>query len=327
MRRYAAVLAVLLGACGDDGQDGNTVTDSGVPADAGSPDAGQQADGSLGTCEAIDTDAGHLPDTSGAPACDLSGLWAARQTTESLALNMPQYASNWYLYEFTQAGTALEVKAHMDCGIAVQGTVIVQLSPQTTSALMTHNRQVGRKGTVTQAAGATCAVSLERFYSVRGVSEARYAPMPRSRMVSLETLRAEQPLPPSTMPMATEDWDNDGKPGIAWVVSGIIPGVRHTAQRDWTTYFTAPGYTVPANSTFPNDLTIRAAFAAEEVVYAADPPSLRQLSQPNCAAKHTLTLRYLGKTADDPRAKQVLGRDDATTCANVRAALPAAKGL
>jgi hypothetical protein len=327
LRTYAAMLAVLLGACGDDGNGGNAVVDSGVAQDAGPADAGSQVDPTVGTCETVDTDAGHLADADATPECNLSGFWAARQTTESLALSTPQWASNWYLLELTQEGSALSVKSHMDCGIAVQGTVTVQLSPQTTASLIPRNRQVGRKGQVTRAADGTCAVSLERFYSVRGVSETVYAPTPRSRAISLEALRAEQPLPPATMPSATEDWDDDGKPGITWVVSGILVGVRHTTQRDWTTYFTAPGYTVPANPDFPQDLTIRAAFAAEEVVYEADPPSLRQLSQPNCAAPHTLTLRFLGKTADDARAKEILRSDDAMTCANIRAALPAPKGL
>lgn len=299
--------------------------DAGPAGDAG---GGGPGDGGVGpgTCEAVNTDAGHGP-LGDAPGCDLSGVWIGRQTAESLALTLPQYASTWYVLELQQTGNDLAVTAHLDCGIEVQGTVNVQLTPATTNALIRRNSQVGRKGIVTRAGNDTCAVSLERFYSVRGVSEATYAPAPRSSSVSLEGLRLAQPLPPSGMPGATEDWDSDGKPGIAWTVSGFVSGVRHTAQRDWTVYFTAPGYTVPASSEFAQDLVIRAAFAAEEVVYEADSPTLRQLSQPNCAAPHTMTLRFLGKSRADARAQQIFGADDAITCANVRAALPAPKSL
>lgn len=323
MRKLSTGLALLsLLGCGEDTNAEAEVRDSGDPStlpDAGAGDAGP------GTCEFVDTDAGLVPNAAYSPGCDLTGVWAARQTAQSLALSLPQFASTWFYYELRQTGSALEVVEHLDCGAEVRGTVTVQLTPQTIAALMAHNRQVGRKGSVSPTMDGSCAVALERFWSVRGVDEARYLPTPRNKEVSLETLQRELPLPPSDMPQLAADWDADGQPGTAWNISGIVTGVRHSAQRDWTRYFTAPGYTIRAAEDFRDDLVIRTAYAVEEVVYA--PKELRQAAQPACAAPHTLTLRFLGRTRDDPRAKAVVGADDAATCAKIRAALPAAAAL
>jgi len=313
MRRSAGVvLGCALGvlACGGDdsaGEDGEPDAATRPPdmqSDAGSGDAGVIA---------------------GPETCNLSGIWIARQNAESIAAGQPQYANTWYYYELTQRGTELEVTRHMDCGLEVLGTVNVVVTPATTNALRVHNLQVGRKGTVTPQSDGTCALALERFWSVRGVSEARYLPTPRSRDATLAQLQTELPLPPASMPAATEDWDGDGKPGIGWIVSGIVQGERHTAQRDWTRYFSAPGYTLRAASDFREDVVVRAEFSVEEIVYDSS-PGLNQVSQPNAAAAHTLTMRFLGRTRDDARASMVSG-DDAVTCANVRSALPPTRAL
>ena len=326
MRTLATGLALFsLLACGGDDDGGTEVPDASGPT----VDAGADAAATLGTCEGIDTDAGLMPGAAFSPGCDLSGVWVARQTAQSLALGvLPQFANTWLYYELRQTGSTLEVTQHLDCGAEVRGTVTVQLTPQTTNALREHNRQLGRRGSVTPSPNGRCAVSIERFWSVRGVSETAYLPTPRSREASLEQLKSELPLPAADMPGGSQDWDGDGKPGVAWNISGNLTGTRHSAQRDWTRYFTAPGYEVTAAEDFRQDLVVRAAYAMEEVVYAVEGgESLRQIAQPACAAPHTLTLRFLGRTRDDARAKAVLGADDATTCANVRAALPAVAAL
>lgn len=260
----------------------------------------------------------------GGGSCDLSGVWIARMNSESRALSLPQYANTWYLYEFAQRESALEVTRHLDCGIEVRGTVRVNISRETTSALLRRNSQVGRRGSVLSDADGSCSFALERFWSVRGVSEQRFAPSPRSASLSLAELQASAPLP--TSGADAEDWDGDGKPGVQWLVGAPAMGTRHTAQRDWTRYFTAPGYAIPALGSWEN-LVVRAEFAAEEVLYEASSPTLAQLSQPNVIAEHTLTLRYLGRTRDDERARALLAPTDEETCTRIQQALPSVAGL
>lgn len=324
-------------ACGDDGSatpggrlDASADAGADASADGGmdarvDPRADASADASADAALPSMTSDAEAPDARIPDGCDLRGVWIGRMNTQSLALGQPQYANNWYYFEFDQQGEALRVVRHLDCGIEVRGTVTVVLAPATTAALLTHNLQAGRKGTVKAAAGGHCDLSMERFWSVRGVNESRYAPTDRAAQVPLASLQTSQPLPPSNMPELTEDWDGDGHPGVGWIVSGIISGTRNTAQRDWTRYFTTDKFPINAASDF-GDLVIRAEFDGEEVVYLAD-PGLSQLSQPVASAEHTLTLRFLGRTRDDPRAKALLTADDLTSCANVRQALPSVQGL
>jgi hypothetical protein len=318
--RAAARFAVCVGcvaSCGDgDSVDGASTVDSGL-----SPST--DAEGGVGN------DAGQaIPRADAGPSsgagCDLSGVWIARQNTESLALSLPQYANTWYYFELTQSGDSLTVARHFDCGIEVRGTVRVMLMPATTRALLAHNLQAGRKGTVTPTADGQCSVSIEPFWSVRGVPEDQFVPTPRNSGMTLAQVQAALPLPTADMVARTEDWDGDGKPGITWFVNGIVNGERNTIQRDWTRYFSAPGYAVTAGSDF-GDVVLRTEFSAEEVVFNTQ--GLSQLSQPNAAAEHTLTLRFLGRTPDDARARAIYGADDFETCAKVRATLPSTQAL
>lgn len=299
---------LLAFGCGDDGAAKGDMRDA-------NPATGQDASAMVPSGDA------------GSGSCDLTGVWIGRMNTESLALGQPQYANNWYYFELTQDGSALTVARHMDCGLEVRGDVTVLLAPATTDALRAHNVQTGRKGTVTAQGDGTCALDTEHFWSVRGVSESAFVPTPRTSSDSLAQVQAALPLPPANRPERTEDWDGDGKPGIAWAVTGIVQGERHTAQRDWTRYFTAPGYEIRAVADFPSDLVVRAEFSNEEVVYESS-AGLGQVSQPNASAAHTLTLRFLGRTKDDARARAiVVAGDDRATCVNVRTTLPAKRAL
>jgi hypothetical protein len=297
-------------ACGDDAAGGVRVLDSGA-----SP-----AEGAGGDAASI------TPGDTGPASCDLSGIWIARMNGETSALG-PQYPNTWYYYEFTQQGAELTVARHMDCGIEVRGTATVQLTPATQMALIQHNIQTGRRGSVTAQGDGTCALEIERFWSVRGVDEDRYAPKPRNSAAALATVQAENPLPPKEQPTLTADWDGDGQPGISWQISGIVTGSRASAQRDWTRYFTAPGYTLRAAGDFRQDVVIRAEFEVQEVVYTSSGLGLDQLAQVNAAAEHTLTMRFLGRTRDDPRAQALLKASDFDTCVALREALPSVRGL
>jgi hypothetical protein len=344
-RAASALAFVIICACKADdqvltpddeggGSDAAVTTDSGsgaivtgdasVSTDASNgADAAFGADAALGGDAAIGADGGPVKHTAKDPDCDLNGVWIGRQVTESLAiLVLTQYANNWYYLEFAQDGEQVVVSKHMDCGIEVHGSALVELAPPTMRALTAHNSQVGRKGTFAKQSDGTCALQMEKFWSVRGVNEDKYAPKPRNRDATIQEVQAENPLPAQA---DTEDWDGDGQPGIAWQVGGALPGIRHSGQRDWTRWFSAEGYVPRAAMDFTADLVVRAEFSNEEIVYAVEPADndfLRTLSEPNLNGAHTLTLRFIGRTRDDPRAQAILKPDDFNTCLAIQAALP-----
>jgi hypothetical protein len=274
-------------------------------------------------------DSGPVTHTAKDPDCDLNGVWIARQITVSIALALEQFANNWYYLEFTQDGEDVVVTKHMDCGCVVRGAldlVRVEIPVATTRALIAHNSQVGRKGRFSKQADGTCALQIDKFWSVRGAKEETYVPTPRNSDVTIQQLQAEKPLPTRAMVSATEDWDGDGQPGIAWVVMGVASGTRHSIQRDWTRWFSASGHQVTAAMDF-GDLRVRAEFANEEVVMAESSASLRELSQADGSAQHSMTMRFLGRTRDDMRARGVIKADDFDTCMAIQAALPPLLGL
>lgn len=320
--------SVIVGDDASANADASQGANPGIDATVGGTDAATN-DAALvvgNDAATVGPEAGSTTQGAKDPDCDLNGIWIARQNTESIALGS-QYANNWYYFEFAQEGEQVVVAKHMDCGISVRSFVAsVDLLPATTRALIGHNLQAGRKGTFAKQTDGTCAFQLEKFWSVRGVSEQAYAPKPRNREATIAQLQAENPLPTKAMVGATEDWDGDGKPGIAWQVSVLGVGTRHSAQRDWTRWFSAPGYQVTAATDF-GSLVLRADFSNEEVVYDATDETLETLSEPNASAEHALTLRFLGRTRDDPRAQAVLKADDFETCMAIQAALPAIAGL
>jgi hypothetical protein len=364
-RTASAVAFLLICACKAEDQvltpdEEHGGRDAGVAVDAsvgpvitgdggGTMDASNGADAALsndaapnGADAALSNDAGGsdggggpVTHTAKDPDCDLNGLWIARQNTESLpfGLPFPQYANNWYYLEFAQDGEQVVVSKHMDCGIEVQGALrsaLVLIGTNTTRALISHNRQVGRKGSFSKQSDGTCAFQMEKFWSVRGLSEETYAPKPRSRDATIAQMQTENPLPSKAMADLAEDWDGDGQKGIAWEVSTLVNGTRHSVQRDWTRWFSANGYMVTAAADFASDLVVRADFGNEEIVYAISPEdasALEILSEPNGAADHALTLRFLGRTPEDPRAKALLKADDFETCMAIQKALPPLEGL
>jgi hypothetical protein len=298
---------------------GETGRDGAAPDSGGMTDASDTGNGS--DASALLPDAGSAMAKD--PDCDLNGLWIGRQNTRSQALGLPQFANNWYYLELAQDGEQVVVTSHMDCGIEVQGSVLVQIGVNTIRALMERNSQVGRKGSFRKESDGSCSFEMEKFWSVRGVSEELYAPKPRSRDVSIAALQAENPLPGKAMVSTTEDWDGDQQPGITWRVTLVgNDDSRYSAQRDWTRWFSAPGYTVRAAIDFTSDLLVRAEFSNEEVVYPPTPFTLDQTSIPDAAAEHTLTLRFLGRTSSDARAQAVRTADDLETCAAIRGLLP-----
>lgn len=255
--------------------------------------------------------------------CDFNGIWIGQQLTVSEALTLPQTSNNWYYLEFKQSGTEVQVSKHFDCGIEVRGSATVTLSRATLQALLTHNVQIGRKATVTKG-GNNCTFDGARFWSVRGGDEMRFLPnATRDATESIDQAAAAKPLPTSTKTDGAVDLENDGKLGVAFQVSGIITGTRNSVQRDWTRWFTEPGFEIAASKTWEDDLEIRADFDNEESILDPTSGLLVSGSMPRAGAKHVMRLRFLGRDASDPRVSAIVKASDAETCFAIQDALPA----
>lgn len=285
--------------------------------DAGTTTAGSGADGVPETPAMTDP-----PAVATDPDCDFTGVWMARQQTVSEALGLGQTSNNWYFIEFSQSGTALTVVDSMDCGIEIRGSATVTISRATLEAALQYNRQVGRKGTLEKVDG-KCALDVARFWSIRGAEEAGFVPNEaRDSTDSIADVAKAKPLPTESMPDGAIDTEGDGELGIAFQASGVLEGVRNSVQRDWTRWFTEPGYEITPAVAWPEDVVVRADFDNEEVVLAASNSLLRTGSTPR-ATKHIITLRFLGRSRDEARAQAIIAADDVATCYAVQDALPA----
>ena len=267
--------------------------------EAGVADAGGGTDGA-------DAD----PGTPSAD-CNLSGIWISKMVTVTQALNVPQYANNWYYLEIDQpAGSAgFTVTKEFDCGIEVRGSVIVTLLPPTLEAHMKHNAQVGRKGTITKNAAGQCILAAEPYWGLLGAAD-RFLP-PRDTAEEIPTVAMRLPLPTIEKPDGAEDWDNDGKLGLGWQVSGVLQGSRSTVQRQWNRWFTTDRYAISPAMNW-GDVTIGVDFDKDETVF--DPTS-GLLVSPSYSVRtpetpNRYTLRFLGRDKTDPRASGFLHGTD-----------------
>ena len=303
---------------------------SSAKAGAPSPSDGEAGTGGFGP--ATSAGAGHggaggegaSPSVgSQAPDCDLTGIWIAKQVTVSEGLSLPQSSNNWLYLELKQTGSSVEVTKHFDCGIEVRGSATVTLSRATLEALMVVNVETGRKASV-QKDGDKCSFETGRFWSIRGADEARFLPnAQRDSSDSVRSVAAANPLPKPGNTDGAIDSDGDGKLGVAFQVAGVISGTRNAVQRDWSRWFTEPGYEIPASTNWTSDLKIRTDFDNEESVLDPTSGLLVTGSTPKTQAKHLLRLRFLGRDASDPRAASMVKASDVDTCYAIQDAFPA----
>jgi hypothetical protein len=301
----AAGVGVVAGAAGAAGEAGA----AGTAGTGGAGEGGAGAGGEGAMVGAAD------------PECDFTGIWIAKQATVSEAIGIAATSNNWYYLEFKQSGTNVEVSKHYDCGIEVTGAVTVTVNRATTEALIQHNVQTGRKATLAKD-GTNCKFESERFWSIRGADEMRFLPDGlRNSEKSIDSIARENPLPTKDNTDGAIDMENDGKLGVAFQATGILSGTRNSVQRDWTKWFTEPGFEIKASTNW-NELKIRADFDNEENIIDA-PDLLQSGSTPRTNAKHTLRLRFLGRDASDPRVAQVVKGTQLETCYAIQDAIPA----
>ena len=259
------------------------------------------------------------------PECDLNGVWIVKQQTVNVALGLPQTANNWYFFELRQEGEDVRVVEHFDCGIEVLGTVRVQLKPATVEALLSHNLQAGRRALMKKSSDGSCSLEFDRFWSVRGADEARFVPDDRASLDSPATLAKQKPLPSKDRPDGAEDWDGDGQLGIAWYITGIASGERHSMQRDYTEWFSDAEFRIAPARSWTSDFVIRSTIGSEEVVFFASSPTLAGAGTPDGNAKHRVTFHFLGRDRNTPEARNILKPKPLDTCFAIRDAMPAAE--
>jgi hypothetical protein len=228
----------------------------------------------------------------------------------------------------------------LDCGVHVSGSATVDYTAASVRAAIYLNRMDdaggahgARHGTST-ASGSGCAMTLDRWYSIRGAEDS-YLPGDFGSHPSLSSLppipSESDPVNGTDTPAGTTDPDGDGIPGIAFDVTGFVTGTRNSVQLTWQDYASASSAPIPASAI---TLTIPGAFDIEEhVMRVTDCGSGCALlasaanAAPNTAGK--IVFSFVGKTFGSTRVAAVASNvprqdldDDLTTCANVRLLLP-----
>src|SRR5439155_3146096 len=214
-----------------------------------------------------------------------------------------------------------------------------EATPGTKRGLLYRNRMDAaspngaRHGTSKKVDGG-CAITLDRWYDVRGALDTflpkDFASKPP--LTSLPPLPAvADPVNGTDSPQGTEDLDGDGIPGVAYSISGIVSGIRNSAQRDWKEYATLAGTPVPAAAI---TLSVPGRYDLQESVIRVTGcgtgcPLLAAGAHAAGDIPARLTLTYLGKDYGGPRVGRVVAGvprqsidADLTTCAKVRLVLP-----
>jgi hypothetical protein len=273
--------------------------------------------------------------------CDMTGYWAARETdyTRDAVVNDVQAASEWFLYHFEESAGAFRVVEEVECGVLVTGSATVEYAPGTLRGLMYLNRSDGQGGRparqgVAVPQGDGCDVSFQRWYKIRGGIDALLPPdfSTNPPLDALPSLPFEaDPVNGTDWPTGATDPDGDGIPGEAYLVDGVISGVRNVVERDWKEYATAPSTPSPAGAV---TFDVPGAYDYQGTVLrvtqcGAGCPLLASLAHAAADVQPRITFSFIGTTLGGPRVSQVVqgvprGNLDAdlTTCAKVRLLLP-----
>jgi hypothetical protein len=272
----------------------------------------------------------------------MTGFWGARETEfeRDSIVGSIQISSQWYFFHVTQTADDFVIDQELDCGVHVTGSATVDYSAASLRTLIYANRMDdsagahgARHGTSTSASGG-CAVTFNRWYSVRG-AEDTFLPADFSTHPALSALAPlpteSDPVNGTDSPPGITDPDGDGIPGVAFNVTGFVTGTRNSAQRTWQDYATADSAPIAASAiTF----VVPGAFDIEEHVMRVTDcgEGCSLLASAANADQNTpgrIAFSFIGKTFGSARVSAVAANvprqdvnDDLTTCANVRLILP-----
>jgi hypothetical protein len=272
--------------------------------------------------------------------CDLTGFWAVRETTylRDMVLQSVQVSSNWYLYEISQAGDDFSIVASLDCGVHVSGIATIDYPPQTARALIWQNPMDGtdslrgkRTGTSKESAKG-CDVMIAPWYFVRGTTTS-YLPPDFASDPALDTLEplpsVADPVSGNVFPAGATATTTAGIPGVGFVISGFVPGIRYSAQRSTASYATTSSLEVGAT-----ELVIPGTFEVQENVLrvtecGSECALLTTIAVPATDIPPHTTMSFLGKTLTTARVASIVEGPprtdidaDLQTCANIQTFLP-----
>jgi len=273
-------------------------------------------------------------------ACDLTGFWAVRETSylRDQVFGTVQVSSNWYLYEISQSGNAFAITSELDCGVHVTGSATIDYPPATKRGVIWLNPEDGtdptrgqRQGTSTPSPGG-CDVTLQPWYFARGVTTA-YIPATFSNDEPLADLMpmptVADPINSNLFPAGATDPTTLGVPGIGTLVSGLVPGLRYSAQRTTTSFATTSSVESAALT-----LVVPGSFDVNENVLRVTECGvacslLTTLAVPAVDLPPHETLQFLGKTLGSARVAPIVVAAprvdidlDLQTCSNIEAFLP-----
>lgn len=247
--------------------------------------------------------------------CDLTGRWMLQVTTfttpDTALASGAQKTSTWHYYEVRQQDDAFEVTVGLWCDTRTTGDANVEITTEAKNAMARVNDAAGRRGTYRRV-GEQCELEIDRLYVLYSIGPyAKFAgglegpPGVLPNEPELSELTA-LPLTPED---GVEDWDEDGVPGMQWVISDspLGSGVRHSVQRQW-------GDMGGRTELGATDFVIDAQWDIQENILDANSPFLRTGATVRNTARHVA--RWVRTDIS------TVGKDDRATCRNVLEALP-----
>jgi len=244
---------------------------------AGCPSGGaHHTDSGMDATAEGDASDGAMPPDAAVDPCDATGAWIVEEHRPYMGAGSSFFVTHWYFYRITDHGSRFAIDESLNCGFAGDlSSVAPSLSDATLATLVT-NEVAGPGGGgsfAPSASGATCELTLDRMYDIRGAKRTTYltntwqvgdAAKPLADFVALPTVAPDM-----------EDWDADVYRGITLHTS---LGNRYVAQRDWHEH----AGTVPQLSTnFGGDGVIVVAWEIQESVSTETTVLLRTSPTPN----------------------------------------------
>jgi hypothetical protein len=242
------------------GSSSGTQTGSSSGTQTGSS-SGTQTGSSSGTqTGSSSSTSGSGSGSSGAAAtCNVSGDWLVVQHTVAVSDGFKEVSHFYYYYNLSQTGSTVTVVHGLHCGISVVadpanplgGGDTVTVSSATSAALLARQDEgqaygsvPARTGTMTMTSGG-CQFHLNKYYIVRGATIPYYLDPSNAMSDSMPVASGCGSSFSGCTTPGSEDWDNDGNPGITLNVSGTATGNIYAAQRDFSEYYG----TVPLGAT------------------------------------------------------------------------------
>jgi hypothetical protein len=197
--------------------------------------------------------------SSGGPAtCDVSGYWLVVQHAVAVADGFKEVSHYYLYYDLSQNGTTVTVNHGLHCGVTVAAdpanplgggdTVTFPLAGPALLARQDEGQAYGsvppRTGTMTTTSTG-CQFHLEKYYIVRGATIPYFLDPSTTMSTSMPVASGCGSNFANCTSPGSEDWDNDGNPGVTLSVSGTATGDIYAAQRDFSEYYGAvpPGAT------------------------------------------------------------------------------------